>query len=584
MSTLRVRQIEGKLLSMFEKHLDLGDIGPKDAERAQKILSRCLAALSIYLQAGCSEKEAAESVWDGADDNGIDAAYFDASDTRIILSQSKWINKGSGEPEASDLRTFVQGVRDVIEQDQTHFHSRLHARFNDIAVRLNTPGTRVHIVAVTTGSSTLAPHGSAVLNDFLKDLNGDEPDPIASYEVLGLKEIYSGLANDPLQSTVAIEANILDWSYISTPYPAYFGLIDGLQLKSWWKTHGKGLLSANIRHSLGSTEVNNEIRQTATSSPENFWYFNNGITLVAEDKVKAPAGAASHSSGIFSFKGTSIVNGAQTVSSLAKVDNDSSLGKVRVPIRIILLKDAPAQFGNDVTRTNNLQNRVELRDFVAQDPEQKRLRQEMAIEGVSYQFVRSEESVPTATTCELTEVTTALACAAGDANLAVQVKTGIGRFYADLNKAPYKSVFNPTVSGAQAFNATVMLREIENWIEKRKRDLTKKSGASWGVLIHGNRIIAAAAYKLFGTGKLSQPISDFPTTLKSADLDRICDQVHQAIATEIDKNYKGKFLAVLFKNPSISKVLFDIATNPSPSAVAVVPAVALPARKGPRSN
>jgi dephospho-CoA kinase len=61
------------------------------------------------------------------------------------------------------------------------------------------------------------------------------------------------------------------------------------------------------------------------------------------------------------------------VSSLARVDDDSALGNVRVPIRVILLDTAPAGFGDDVTRTNNLQNRVELRDFVAQDPEQKRI-------------------------------------------------------------------------------------------------------------------------------------------------------------------------------------------------------------------
>ncbi|HKN08594.1 MAG TPA: hypothetical protein VJ376_03805, partial [Pseudomonadota bacterium] len=96
-----------------------------------------------------------------------------------------------------------------------------------------------------------------------------------------------------------------------------------------------------------------------------------------------------------------------------------------------------AQFENEVTRTNNLQNRIEPRDFVAQDSEQRRIRQEMAIEGSDYQFVRSEEATPTATTCELIEVTTALACASGDSALAVQVKTGIGRFFNDLSKAPY---------------------------------------------------------------------------------------------------------------------------------------------------
>src|SRR5262249_3784293 len=152
-----------------------------------------------------------------------------------------------------------------------------------------------------------------------------------------------------------------EWSYISSPYPAYFGIIDGLQLKEWWKKHGKGLVAANIRHSLGITEVNNEIRQTATHNPEKFWYFNNGVTLVADQASKAPVGAASRSAGVFSFKGASIVNGAQTVSSLAKVENDPSLGSVRVPIRVILLQNAPVGFGTDVTRTNNLQNRIEPR-------------------------------------------------------------------------------------------------------------------------------------------------------------------------------------------------------------------------------
>jgi hypothetical protein len=138
-----------------------------------------------------------------------------------------------------------------------------------------------------------------------------------------------------------LDANILEWSFVSAPYPAYFGMIDGLQLKGWWKSHGRRILASNIRHALGATEVNNEIKQTAVSSPERFWYFNNGITLVADEAWKAPVAAASRSAGIFSFRGASVVNGAQTVSSLAKVENDSALGTVRVPLRVILLKSAP---------------------------------------------------------------------------------------------------------------------------------------------------------------------------------------------------------------------------------------------------
>src|SRR5450756_1754821 len=141
MSVLKVNQIRTKIRSMFEPHLDLSDLGTADPERDQKILTRCLAAMAIYLQAGCTEKEASESVWDGPDDNGIDAAFFDAATSRVIFAQSKWINKGSGEPEAKDIGTFLKGVKDAVEQDDTDFHKRLQGRFADISLRIGTPGT-----------------------------------------------------------------------------------------------------------------------------------------------------------------------------------------------------------------------------------------------------------------------------------------------------------------------------------------------------------------------------------------------------------------------------------------------------------
>jgi len=560
MSSLKVNQIRAKLRSMFEAHLDLSDVGATDTERESKILSRCLAALAVYLQTGCTEKEAAAAVWDGSDDNGIDAAYFDTSDSRVIFVQSKWIYKGTGEPEAKEIGSFVKGVRDAIEQDDTNFHSRLKARFADVALRLGTPGVRVHLIVVSTGASHLAQHGEAVLQDFLRELNGDDPEPIASTETLGLAEVYDGLASDPSQATVPLDATILEWSYVPSPFPAYFGVIDGLQLKGWWKSYGRRVVSGNIRHALGATEVNNEVRQTAASSPEKFWYFNNGITLVADEAWKAPAGAASRSAGVFSFKGASIVNGAQTVSSLARVDDDSALGNVRVPIRVILLQTAPEGFGDDVTRTNNLQNRVEPRDFVAQDPEQKRIRQEMAIEGIDYQFVRSDESVSSPTACELLEVTTALACATGDSNMAVQVKTGIGRFFADLKRAPYKTLFNPTLSGAKGFNATVVHRNIEKWIEMKKKT-TKRSGAAWGALVHGNRILASIVFAKYGASKLSQPIKDFSASFKYADIEPLCEDAYMKMVAGINAQYAGKFLAVLFKNPTMSKHVFDLSKN-----------------------
>lgn len=557
MSALKVKQIKNRLKELFEAHLDLSDIPATDVESERKVLSRCLAALAVMLQSGCSAQDAAAAVWDGADDNGIDAAFYDASEARVLLVQSKWINKGAGEPEAKEISTFTKGVWDIIEQDGTPFHHRLQVRLSDILKRIAVPGTSVQLVLVSTGTSTLAKHGRDVLDKCLHELNGDDPAAIASAAVLGLAEVYSGLANDPSQLTVPLEAQLYDWSYVPTPIPAYFGLIDGAQLKVWWTTHGKRVVSANIRHSLGATEVNTEIRATATNEPDKFWYFNNGITLTAEDAIKAPANAASHAAGNFQFKGASIVNGAQTVSSLGSVENDEALAKVRVAVRIVLLDAAPEGFGKSVARTNNLQNRIEPRDFAAQDPQQARLREEMALEGVEYQVVRSEGVRPTPTMCDLLEVTTVLACAHGDSALAVQVKTGLGRFYIDLAKAPYITLFNPRTSGARAFNAVQLQRVIETWIDGKKLKVAKKSGPAWGVLVHGNRILAAAVFKKFGSDKLNQPIATFTAALGAIDVAALADGVYGQMVKSINLNYPGKFLAVLFKNPSMSKLVFD---------------------------
>jgi hypothetical protein len=273
--------------------------------------------------------------------------------------------------------------------------------------------------------------------------------------------------------------------------------------------------------------------------------------------MKAPATAASRSSGNFTFKGVSIVNGAQTVSTLGRVDNDENLGRVRVPIRVIILKNAPAGFGGEVTRTNNLQNRVEARDFVAQDPEQGRLQMEMGMEGIEYQFLRSEDFVSSPKACDLVEVTTALACSSGDTSHAVAVKTGIGRFFLDLTRAPYKAIFNPALSGAKAFNTVMVQREIDAWIDSKKKDIAKKSGFSWGVLIHGNRILAAGVYKLIGPAIFSQPIDDFKSTLSNKSVFDKCELIYQRMVDVLEEDYPGKFLAVLFKSPAMSKAVYE---------------------------
>jgi len=317
------------------------------------------------------------------------------------LAQSKWINSGSGEPEAKDITVFANGIKDLVEQEHDNFTLRLHSKLTEINQYIVTPGTKIHAVLVFTGASEISSPSAANLVRVIRELNGaDQQDPIATDDVIGLAKIYDALARNASQDGIVLDLNLLDWSQVSQPYTAYFGVVDGLQLKGWWTIHNKRLLAKNIRNALGLTDVNNQIRTTATTNPEHFWYFNNGITLIADDVLKAPVGAAARASGNFQLRGASIVNGAQTVSTLGKIENDVALGRVRVPLRVILLSQTPERFGEEVTKNNNIQNRIEARDFAAHDPEQNRIQMEMRIEGVEYQFLRSEDFVPSQASCE----------------------------------------------------------------------------------------------------------------------------------------------------------------------------------------
>lgn len=554
MSRLHASQIAARLRTSYSSFLNEKGTLPDDM-----FLTRALAAHAIQAATDCSLEDAAKSVWDGQDDNGIDAAYYDADETRVVLVQSKWIHAGAGEPSAKDIAAFVKGAYDLIDVNAAHFGERLSGRFADITRRLQEPGTAIQLIVVSTGASALAPLSTSHLDRFLADMNGGGLVPIASSAVLGIKEVYTTIASTGARGDVALTCQIFHWHFLREPYPAYFGLIDGITIKGWWQSHGKRLLSANIRHGLGPTEVNTQIRQTADEAPDRFWYFNNGITIIAEDTIQAPASGSTRDAGLLSLKGASIVNGAQTVSTLGSIEDEEDLGKIRVSVRVILLNHAPPSFGEEVARANNLQNRIEARDFVAQDPQQHRIREEMAMEHVDYQYLRSDEFSPSANSCDVLEVTSALACATGKPTMAVQVKTGLGRFFNDLTKPPYTSIFNAGTSGARAFNAAICLRAIDEWIELAKQKLPKKSGPRHGVLVHGNRMIASLAFAMRLSHYADKSIADFREQEPHVgdSFNELMEAIVAAAQHVLALNYEGRHLAILFKNPTETTNVFN---------------------------
>lgn len=121
------------------------------------------------------------------------------------------------------------------------------------------------------------------------------------------------------------------------------------------------------------------IMNTIEGCPEKFWYYNNGITIIAED-VSIRKNTKGIVDGV-KLKRFSIVNGAQTTSSLglilqqAKRDRnkllEDSLKKAFVIVRVLKVRDSDTE--NAIAIYNNTQTPITSRDMVSNNIEQKKL-------------------------------------------------------------------------------------------------------------------------------------------------------------------------------------------------------------------
>ncbi|GFO59222.1 putative abortive infection phage resistance protein [Geomonas silvestris] len=559
MSVLHVNQISRKIKELFADKIDITDLSSNDKEIESKILTRCLAAYSIYHMAATNEVDAANSVVDGGDDNGIDAIYYSPSNKKMLISQSKWNKSGTGEPSSADVVKFCNGVRDLFNLDFERFNLKIQDKRAIIEKALTEYDTTYELLVIHTGNQNFSMHSMRNIEDLLKEMNdaGDaESDDLVNFTQMNQGAIHVSLASGLEGEHINIEVGLTQWGKLSEPHNAYFGMVAGEEVAKWWCDHGKRLFAKNIRNVLGSTNVNDEIKHTIESTPESFWYFNNGITMVANSIRKSMVGGSSRDIGSFKADGVYVVNGAQTVSTIGRYfeQGGANLDKVRVHLRIVSLENSDEHFGAKVTKSNNRQNRIENRDFVSQDEEQIRLRTELAIEGIEYNIVRSESFKPSDKSFDLQEATVALSCASEQSALAVQAKREIGKFFEDLTKAPYKSIFNPQTNGIYLYNCINIIREVDKCLNEEILKLEKKSGKRYGVMVHGNRIIALVVLKKLNISKIAQ-VSSYAIN-KSLINSTTIDAINKTV--EVTENmYKGNLLGTLFKNASKCKLIYE---------------------------
>ncbi len=455
----------------FKQHIDMADWKSRPAEHAEgAFLSRALAAQCIKSFAGVESQIAASALVDGMDDGGIDAVYFDAPTDTMFVVQSKWTSQGNASFDEGVISKFVNGVRRILAADFRHFNTKIRTKAPEIReVLYSDRAVRIRLLTVHTAKQPLGPHVRRVIDNFVTELN--DPVVIADHVDIDQSGVYDLITSESRDPKIRLQAVLNDWGVIERPYLAYYGRVSADQIVLWWREHSNKLFSQNLRLYYQNSTVNDALSRTLSEGPENFWYFNNGITIIADRVIKGLAGAPAHKFANFTCEGASVVNGAQTVGTIgssADTVGSSSEAPEDIPtwvqVRLISLEGCPPDFGRRITRAANLQNAVGTREFAAMDPLQHRLAVEFALDKRRYVYKSGETDPKGDEGCSIVEATQALACA-HSVKLAVEVKREIGSIWADTDAFPYREVFPPDISAERVWKAVSVMRIADDAIQ-----------------------------------------------------------------------------------------------------------------------
>lgn len=239
------------------------------------------------------------------------------------------------------------------------------------------------------------------------------------------------------------------------------GRIPVTEIAELMKVHGDRLLERNIRRYLGlqGNRVNEGIKETLISdSPSNFYFFNNGLTLVCSD---FNYNALQNSDYQIKVENLQIVNGGQTCMTIYKtLEELNKLGKplpndATVLVRLYKLPKDNEDIVLQITHATNSQNPVDLKDLRSNDAKQILLDTSIQSLGYSYRRKRMDSA---AKPNEITSGAAAEAILAVWRNAPHQAKFFTREHFGKL----YKTIFSDHLNGAQTVTAVLLYRIAEN--------------------------------------------------------------------------------------------------------------------------
>lgn len=506
MSKIHVRQLETALHGIYGSLIVPDSSLSEDRQRSQ-FCTRSLAAYSVQMVSNCSAEDSVKAITDGYGDNGIDFISIDKETKRLIIGQSKWTYSGENSPKYGDILKFIKGTEELIECKFEKFHNGIQKLGSDIEEIVTDVECSIVVVIAYSGKQEI----SAQIRDALDELKASYNDisELLSCQIIDLKKLHDSIQYLGQGAPIKINVKLHQFGKIEEPYTALYGRINASEISQWYEKFGEYLFDKNLRRPLGDSNINEQVQKTLLHNPENFWYFNNGITIICDKITSGAKGIKQRDMGEFLLEGVNIVNGAQTVSNIYKsCEKDAEISEAYVMAKIISLDSAEDEaFASNITKYTNSQNRINSKDFVTLDPIHRRLFKELQIYGKHYAYKSGDVITNPDTGFAFETVAIALACSNDNLRYSMLSKTSVGKLWDDISKPPYSLLFNSKTTALRVLRSVEVLQLVDKQL---------KQFLQYGTLsTHSNRFMLHMVFQYVPVNQFDDPDLEFDSILSS---------------------------------------------------------------------
>lgn len=332
---------------------------------------------------GLEKKEIWNSICDGMHDKGIDAIVINHIERHVVIIQSKFEHEGGQRQIAeSEIKEFA-ATKDYFKSRRALIAATPNA--NQAAKRLlDSAFYLIHNKHYTWELAFITTHKEAPdTEDLVHKTLAFNLNEFSIYDYARIMQLLRDKLRDftPLIAPYTLPYKDRDKAIIKTdPNRSWMLTVPIEEIRMMVNKHQDKLFRKNVRNFLGKSTTNKAIQETLKREPENFWYYNNGITILCDE---ANLNVESH---YIRLVNPQIVNGCQTARSIEKFR-----GELKGDVFVRIIESKSHSFINSITLYQNSSNPVKMRDFKSNDPVQVRLKHELGRRGYYYEIKRGEE-------------------------------------------------------------------------------------------------------------------------------------------------------------------------------------------------